>query len=369
MVTKVVMPRLSLTMKEGTVGKWYKKEGDVVEKNEPIIEVVSEKATYDLEAPAAGVLRKILVEEGVTVAVDATLAVITGKDEAFLETATTSETAKPTESKEEKVLASPAAKRLAQELGIDLSLVKGSGPEGRIVEEDVQKFREESHEILPKIKEIIPLSGFKKTSAERVSMSFKTAPHSTVIMSVDVSRVQALRERLKVSYTSLIVKAVAKALAEHSLLNSTLAGDEIKVFDEVNIGVATATEHGLIVPVIRNADSKTLQEIDVVIRELAEKARMGKLTKDELSGGTFTITNLGMFGVEFFTPIINPPEAAILGVGAINEKPVVVDGKIEVKPVLMLSLSYDHRIVDGAPAADFLRKVKEKIEKTLELEA
>jgi pyruvate dehydrogenase E2 component (dihydrolipoyllysine-residue acetyltransferase) len=369
MVTKVVMPRLSLTMKEGMVGKWYKKEGDIVEKNEPIVEVVSEKATYDLEAPAAGVLRKILVEEGVTVTVDATLAIITGKDEAFSETAATSETAKPIESREEKVLTSPAAKRLARELGIDLSLVKGSGPEGRVVEEDVQKFREESRGVLPKIKEIIPLCGFKKTSAERVSTSFKTAPHSTLGMSVDVSRAKALHERLKVSYTSIIVKAVAKALIEHSLINSTLAGDEIKVFEEVNIGVATTTEHGLIVPVIRNADRKTLQEIDVMIKELAEKARMGKLTKDELSGGTFTITNLGMYGVEFFTPIINPPEAAILGVGAIHEKPVVIDGKVEVKPVLMLSLSYDHRVVDGAPAADFLHKVKEKIEKTLELEA
>jgi pyruvate dehydrogenase E2 component (dihydrolipoamide acetyltransferase) len=363
MVTKVVMPRLSLTMKEGMVGKWYKKEGDTVEKGEPIAEVVSEKATYDLEAPASGTLRKILVEEGVDASVNAVLAVITAPSETFSEAEIAREAPQTVEEAEERVFASPAAKRLAREHGIDLSLVKGSGPEGRIVEEDVKRFVEEAGGVLPKVKEVIPLSGFRKTSADRVSMSFRTAPHSTVVMEVDVSKAAELHEKLQVSYTAILVVAVAKALKEHSIINSTLEGNQIKIFDDVNVGVAAATEHGLVVPVIRNADRKSPKEIDSTIKELTEKAREGKLSREELTGGTFTITNLGMYGVEFFTPIINPPEAAILGVGNIAEKPVAIDGKIEVKPRMMLSLSYDHRIVDGAPAAEFLRKVKEKIEK------
>ncbi len=369
MVTKVVMPRLSLTMKEGTVGKWYKKEGDSVEKGEPIVEVISEKATYDLEAPASGTLRKILVEEGVDAPVNAVLATITAPDEAFSETEILAEEIpKEIEEVKERILASPAAKRLAREYGIDISLVKGSGPEGRIVEEDVKRFVEATGRALPKVKKIIPLTGFRKTSAERVSMSFKTAPHSTVIMEVDVSKAEELHKKLQVSYTAILVSAVAKALLEHPMLNSTLEENQIRIFEDVNVGVAVATEHGLVVPVINNADKKSLKEIDTAIKELTEKAKEGKLARQELTGGTFTITNLGMYGVEFFTPIINPPEAAILGVGKITEKPVAINGTIKIKPIMMLSLSYDHRIVDGAPAAEFLQKAKERIEKTLDFE-
>jgi len=362
MVTKIVMPKLSLTMKEGTVGKWYKKEGDTVQKDEPIVEVVSEKATYDLEAPTSGILRRILVEGGVDVPVNEVLAIITQPDEQFSESEIHAEPSQPARETEERVLASPAAKRLARERGIDLLQVKGSGPEGRISEEDVERFIEERHEASPKIKETIALSGFRKTSAERLSASFRTAPHSTIVMEVDVSKAVALHERLGVSYTAILVKTVAEALTEHPIINSTLDGNQIKIFEEANVGVAVATENGLVVPVIRNAVKISFQDIDVKIRDLTAKAKQGKLTREEMSGGTFTITNLGMYGVDFFTPIINPPEAAILGVGKINEKPVVTDGKIAIKPLMMLSLSYDHRIVDGAPAAEFLRKVKVKIE-------
>jgi len=362
MVTKVVMPKLSLTMKEGTVGRWYKKEGEAVEKGEPVVEIISEKATYDLEAPSSGILRRILVKEGVDASVNAVLAIITSPEEAFSETEILAEVPQAVEEIEKRVLASPSAKRLAREHEIDLSLVKGSGPEGRIVEEDVTRFIEEARGTLPKIKEIIPLTGFKKTSAERVSASFKTAPHSTIMMEVDVSKAGDLHEKLQVSYTTILVEAIAKALREHPIINSTLDGNQIKIFEDVNVGLAVATEYGLIVPVIHNADRKSLKEIDTAIKELTEKARQEKLAKEELTGGTFTVTNLGMYSVEFFTPIINPPEAAILGVGKIAEKPVAVDGKVEVKPIIMLSLSYDHRIVDGAPAAGFLLKVKEKIE-------
>ncbi|MDI6690755.1 MAG: dihydrolipoamide acetyltransferase family protein [Candidatus Bathyarchaeota archaeon] len=365
MVSKVVMPKLSLTMKEGTVGKWYKREGETVEKGEPIVEIISEKATYDLEAPASGILRKIFVNEGVDAEVNAVLAVITAPEEPFSETEIQAEIIQLAEEKEKRVLASPAAKRLAKEYSIDLSLVKGSGPEGRIVEEDVKRYIEETSVVQPRVKEIIPLSGFRKTSAERVSMSFKTAPHSTLVMEVDASRAKEAYEKLHVSYTAILVAAVAKALREHLIMNSTLDGDKIKVFEDINVGVAVATEQGLVVPVIHDADRKSLEEINAAIEKLMEKARHAKLAKKDVSRGTFTITNLGMYGVEFFTPIINPPEAAILGVGKIREKLVLIDGKIEAKPFIMLSLSYDHRIVDGAPAAEFLGKVKEKIEKGL----
>jgi pyruvate dehydrogenase E2 component (dihydrolipoamide acetyltransferase) len=369
MVTKVVMPKLSLTMKVGTVGKWYKREGDTVEKGEPIVEIISEKATYDLEAPASGILRKILVEEGVDAPVNAVLAVITAPEEALSEAELLAEVAPKEAEIEEKIRASPAAKRLAKEYGIDLSLVVGSGPDGRIVEEDVRRFIDESRGAMPKVKEIIPLSGFRRTSAERVSASFKTAPHSTVMMEVDISKAAELHNRLKVSYTAIIAKAAARALTEHSIINSTFDGDKIRVFEDVNVGVAVATGQGLVVPVIHSANKKTLREIDESINVLTEKAREGKLSREDVSGGTFTISNLGMYGVDFFTPIINPPEAAILGVGRIIEKPVVVDGKIEAKQVMTLSLSYDHRIIDGAPAAEFLQKIKHYMEAPESLEA
>jgi len=368
MVTKVVMPRLSLTMKEGTVGKWYKSEGSTVEKGEPLVEIISEKATYDLESPAAGILRQILTGEGVDAAVDAVLAVITAEGEPMPEGEICTETSQTTVASETqiRVPASPAARRLAKELGIALSLVRGSGPEGRISEEDVRRTAEESNVSLPKVKQAIRLTGLRKISAERLSSSFRTAPHSTITMEVDMSTASKLRADLEVSHTAIIVGAVSKALRESEAINSTLAGEELRIYEDINIGVAAATENGLIVPVIRNADKKPLHEIDAVLKELTEKARQGKLTKDELSGGTFTVTNLGMYGVDFFASIINPPEAAILGVGRIADRPIVVEGKIAIKPVLVLSLTYDHRIVDGAPAAEFLRKVKQKIEKGAE---
>jgi pyruvate dehydrogenase E2 component (dihydrolipoamide acetyltransferase) len=366
MATKVVMPRLSLTMKEGTVGKWYKKEGEGVEKGEPIVEVISEKATYDLEAPVSGLIRKVLVEEGVDVPVGDALAVITAPDEPFSEAELHVQTPRAGEESEKRILASPSAKRLAKEHGIELSLVKGTGADGRIDEADVRRFIDETGGSLPKIKEIVPLSGIRKTSAERLSASFKTAPHSTIAMDVDFSNVALLHEKLQVSYTAIIVKAVAGALKEHPIINSTLDRDQIKLFEDVNIGTAVATKNGLVVPVIRDANAKTLREIDATISELTEKAVDEKLSREDVIGGTFTITNLGMYKVDFFTPIINPPEAAILGVGRIAKRPVVVNDEIQVKPVTTLSLSYDHRIVDGAPAADFLLKVKDKIEKGLD---
>lgn len=368
-VTNIVMPKLSLTMKEGTVGKWYKKEGDPVLKGEPVVEVVSEKATYDLEAPASGILRKIIAEEGVDVPVNASIGIIGSADETLPEKEAPAEApAKPGSESEKRVLASPAAKRLARERGIDISAVEGSGLEGRVSEEDVERFVKQRGGTILKVKQTVQLAGFRKTSAERLSTSFRTAPHSTIFMEVVFSNAKALRERLQVSYTAILVKAVAIALAEHPWINSTLEGDQIKVFEDINIGVAVATENGLVVPVIHGADKKSLKEIEGTLGENTEKARQGRLSKEEVSGGTFTVTNLGMHGVDFFAPIINPPEAAILGAGRIADKLIMLDGKVESISFVTLSLSYDHRIVDGAPAGAFLQSVKEKIEKAAILE-
>lgn len=363
MATDVLMPRLSVAMKEGTVGKWYKKEGDAVEKGEPIVEVVSDKATYDLEAPASGVLRKILIEAGVDVPVSTVLAVITALDEQISEVSSKVDVTSTAVEEEKRVLASPAARRLARDNRIDLSTLRGSGPEGRIDEQDVRKLIETSSRDSRKVKEIIPLSGFRKTSAERLATSFRTAPHSTIVMEVDATEASELHEQLKVSYTAMIVKAVAGALKEVTMINSTLDGDNVKIFEDINVGVAVATEKGLVVPVVHDADKKTLKEIDAKIVELSERARETKLSKEDVEGGTFTVTNLGMFGVDFFIPIINPPEAAILAVGRVAQRAVPIDGRIEARPVMMLSLAYDHRIIDGAPAGQFLSTVKDKIEK------
>jgi pyruvate dehydrogenase E2 component (dihydrolipoyllysine-residue acetyltransferase) len=361
--TNVLMPRLSVTMKEGTVGKWYKKEGDAIEKGEPIAEILSEKATYDLESPATGIIRKIIVQAGTDTSVNSVLAIITAPDEPLPQTSVEPTTSFVGAGSEWRILASPAAKRLAKEQGIHLATLKGTGPEGRIDEDDVKRHLDERTGSQPKIKEVRVLSGFRKTSAERLTTSFRSAPHSTVAMEVDVSNASKLHEKMKISYTTIIVKAVAKALVEAPLLNASLDGDKVKIFADINVGVAVATDNGLVVPVIRNSDQKTLEEIDCEVVEMTAKAKEARLSKEEVSGGTFTVTNLGMYGVDFFIPIINLGEAAILAIGRIAEKPVAVESRVEIRPIMVMSVAYDHRIVDGAPAAQFLQNVKEKIEK------
>lgn len=371
MVTRIVMPRLSLTMKEGTVVQWFKNEGDSIQKGEPLVEVLSEKVTYDVEAPESGILRKILSVEGLSVPVDQAIGVIAAADESLEEISIiepkparameTAASVSPQAEVAERVPASPAAKRLARELGIDLSQVRGTGPEGRIAEDDIKRFAEQTA-TMPKIREIVPLSGIRKTTAERLTSSARTAPHSTIVMEADMSNAVKLHHEMQVSYTDILVKAVAEALDQHRLLNATLDGDQIKLFEDINVGVAVATKDGLVVPVIRDADKKALREVAVISKELVSKAKEGKLSRQDLTGGTFTITNLGMHDVDVFFPIINPPETAILGVGRVIEKPVAVDGQVVVKPRMQLSLTYDHRIVDGAPAAEFLKTVKQNLE-------
>lgn len=360
MVTRVLMPRLSATMKDGIVSQWLKREGDTVKEGEPILAIETEKVSCEIEAPASGVLRKILAREGDVVPVAEALAIVTAPGEELPEEEV------PKVRVEERIIASPAAKRLAREHGIDLAKVEGTGPGGRIVEEDVRRLIREA-EAVPDVREVIPLAGIRGVAAERLSKSIQTAAHCTITMEVDMSSAMKLREEVKVSYTDMLVKAVAEALAEHTILNSSLDAEGIRVFRDINVGVAVDTERGLVVPVVHNADRKPLQEIASTLGKLVERAREGRLTKEDVAGGTFTVTNLGMFGVDVFTPIINPPETAILGAGRVVERPVVVGKEVEIRPVMQMSLSFDHRVVDGAPAARFLRRVRELLEEAAKL--
>ena len=285
------------------------------------------------------------------------------------------ETREPITSGSTRLKASPLARRLAKEFGLDLTSIAGSGPDGRIVRDDVlqastevpaQVFRTE-----PAASEVVELSGIRQIIAERMTMSVQTNASVTLHTEVDATSLVELRELfgeklqeqgVKLTYTDLIVKIIANALREHPRLNATLADEGIHMLGDINIGVAVALEDGLVVPVVRNADKIGLASISEQIKNLAEKARNNQLTPGELQGGTFTLTNLGNFGVDAFTPIINPPECAIIGVGRILKKPVVHNDEIAIRNMLTLSLTFDHRVVDGAPAAQFLQTVSQYIQ-------
>ena len=269
-----------------------------------------------------------------------------------------------------RLKASPLARRLAKEHGIDLSLIASSGPDGRIVRDDVLQHRAELQRVpaptAPETAQVIPMSGIRGLIAERMTMSVQTNANVTLHTEVDATELVQLRSLLNeklaardvtLTYTDMLVKVVANALRVHPRLNATLTDDGIHLLEEINIGVAVALEDGLIVPVIQNAAREGLSAISAQVKTFAEKARNNQLTPGELQGGTFTLTNLGNFGVDAFTPIINPPECAILGVGRILKKPVVQNDEIVVRSMLTLSLTFDHRVVDGAPAAEFLQTV------------
>ena len=373
MAVKVIMPKLGMAMTEGTVVKWLKPDGARVEKGERIAVVMSKKITYEVEAPASGILRHAAAEKEVK-AVGEVIAYIAEPGEVIpeLEKAPTALPVAevPVEAPAPKeILATPAAKRLAKEHGVDLSQIKGTGPGGRITEKDVMAFVEARKAPPPPPRppaKVIPFIGMRQAIAERMTQSLQTMAQVTITTEIDATELVRMREQLKgefeLTYTDMVVKAAAIALKKHPLLNSTLIGDEIHLLDEVHIGVAVALEGGLIVPVVRDADKKSLREIAAETRRLAEGARAGTLTVDEVTGSTFTVTNLGMYGVDIFTPIINPPEVAILGVGRIVEKPSFQQGQVVPRAMMHLSLTFDHRIVDGAPAAEFLRTVKELLE-------
>jgi len=449
MAKKVILPKLGQTMEEGTIVEWLKQEGDEVNRGDVLFTLESDKAVLEVESRSKGVLRKILLEPGTTVPVMTPVGIIADADEditAILAEAkaemsgeapasATSETQAPVETAKEaekvasqestaggasarvpgeRVIASPRARRVAREKGVELAGIVGSGPNGRIVEQDVLDYlasqpaatplarrtaerlgvsleeieftgaRVRAEDVraaaaptpvapAPAVGELVPLKGVRAVIAERMARSHdETAPIS-LFAEADATAFVELREQLKdafvdelgfnIGYNDLLAYIVARCLREYPYMNVRLEEGGIRYLPDVNIGMAVDSERGLLVPVLTHADQMSVKQLAVKFRELVTRAREGRAQPDDLSGGTFTITNLGMFGVDFFTAMINLPEAAILSVGRIREEPAVVNGEIAIRSRMGLGLTVDHRIVDGAPAARFLQAIVRYVEK------
>jgi pyruvate dehydrogenase E2 component (dihydrolipoamide acetyltransferase) len=424
MATEVKLPRLGQGMESGTIVKWLKGEGEPVKKREPLYELDTDKVTQEVEAEADGVLLKIVVDSG-EVEVGKTIAFIGSEgeevpsgngaapaaaedkaDDAAEPDEQPQEEGSPAEEMDDerergrqaaaataareteqvaqshkvgdgRVKASPLARRLAREKGIDISQLQGSGPEGRIVAEDVERAGVAPPAVAAAAVaapagevEEIALTSTRKTIARRLTEAWQ-APVFQLTVSVDMTRALELRERLvarlqegetKPTVSDLLTKVCAAALVRHPSVNAHFAGDKILRFPYAHVGIAVAAPNGLVVPVIRDADRRTIQEIAASRAELVARARDGKLQRADLEGGTFTISNLGMFGIEQFIAVLNPPQAAILAVGSTEEKPVARDGQVEIRPVMSMTITCDHRAIDGADGADFLRTVKELLE-------
>ncbi len=401
MPTEVVLPRLGLTQDDGTVVRWLKPEGSRVAKGEPLFEVMTDKATLEIEAPASGVLLKILVAEGGTVAVATPIALIGEPGEAIAPApgtrdgeATVSGRGVPPQpaaigDPSGRVKISPRARALADRHGINVREVVGTGPDGRIVERDVQTAVASRAGAPPAPRpSAAPPSTFQPSAgqpegspvaarmrsiiARRMMESLHTTAQLTLTTEVDMEESVRLhaevgpelerREGVRVSYTDLIVRAAAVALREHPRINARWEGEAVRRLSEIHVGVAVSLDDGLVVPVVRQADRATLGQISAAIRDLSDRARSNRLRPEEMQGSTFTVTNLGMYDVDGFTPVLNSPDAAILGVGRLHRRPAAVGDRIEIRSMMVLSLTFDHRVVDGAPAAQFLQRVKYVLE-------
>jgi pyruvate dehydrogenase E2 component (dihydrolipoamide acetyltransferase) len=455
---EVIMPKLGLTMESGKIEKWHKKEGDKVEAGEVLFEVMTDKVTLEVESYNSGILKKILRTEGEEVPVTEVIAYIGDKDEEIpqyelkkeakakigeVEIKEAEETAgkveEVSEILKEKVKISPVARKLAEKSNLDITKITGTGPRGRILREDVEKYIESAEEervgkrviisplarktaeemgidytseeiigsgpggrivkediiaysrkegkagkkiTVPSMAEITiksssPLEGVRKLIAERMSHSKSKIPHIVLSAKADTALLIDLREKfnekmlreysIKITYTDFILKSTAIALRNNLEVNSTFSDGNYIIYDDINIGLAVSSEGGLIVPTIFNCDKLKILDIAKKRIELVDKARKGKLSLEEISNGTFTVTNLGMYGIRSFSPIINPPQAAILAIGEIYTEPAVINGKIKPGSFMNLSVSCDHRIIDGIVGAKFLRKVVELIENPAEL--
>jgi len=393
MATRIDMPKLSDTMEEGIILKWKKNEGDTIKQGEIIAEIQSDKADMELEAYESGVILKLFAKEKEAVKIGAPLVIIGKAGEDFsnlLKTETKkfenkksasseiSKTTKTTVSKistsDKRIKASPLAKRIAIEKGVELNYLVGTGPLGRIVKQDV-----ENYSLVSNVKfsdedvNRIPISLMRKTIARRLSASKVIAPHFYVTIEIRMDKVAEMREKInseknvKISYNDFIVKAVSIAIQKHPGVNSSWNHDSIVYHKKIDIGVAVSTDEGLTTPVVRNSNNKSLQEISSEIKQLAIKSKERKLKPEEFQGSTFTISNLGMFDVENFTAIINPPESAILAVGTVVEKPIVSANKIVIGKVMKVTLSCDHRVIDGAMAGKFLQTLKQILQSTTEI--
>jgi len=414
MASRVVMPKLSDTMEEGRILRWLKKEGDAVETGQALAEVETDKATVEMEAYANGTVRKLITPEGQFVKIGGLIAIIgdPGEDVSALlpaaggppaaltpgpapEAAASPAAAKPPLAAAaptgRALKASPLALRMAAEAGLDVGRLQGTGPQGRIIKRDIEAALTQAPAAAPARQAApqrarslslaaareagpeshdVELSPVRRTIAKRLVQSKGPVPHFYLTIDVAMERVwdayRALRDQKStISINDIIVKAAALALRQHPELNASFAGDHVKVYSRVHIGVAVALEDGLITPVLRDADLKPLEEISEEARSLAERARAKKLQPSEYTGATFSISNLGMMGIEEFSAIINPPEAAILAVGAVRQVPVVVDGALAVGWRMKATLSVDHRVADGAAGARFLQTLRRFLEHPL----
>jgi len=416
MATTVFMEALSPTMEEGRLVKWHKHEGDAVKAGDTLAEVETDKAIMDLQARADGILRQVSAAEGQTVPVGKELAVIVAPgeplgagrgtgDEGRVAPSPAATVPAPSPAPRHSppaaaaadaapVKASPLARRMAKESGVDLKLLTGSGPGGRVVRRDLETAAARpaatvsaSAPVAPvppppsrvsvsrtdASYEDVPLTQIRKTIAKRLAASLGPVPHYFLTTEVDMERAAEAREALnrdlgdegRISFNDIVVKAAALALTRHRACNAWFQDDHIRYWNEVHVGVAVAVEDGLITPVIRHADRKSLREIGREAHDLAQRARNRRLRPEEYTGSTFSVSNLGMFDIDQFTAVINPPEAAILAVGSVTQKPVVADGTIVARRRVRLTLSCDHRVIDGATGAVFLKTLKQMLENPL----
>ena len=374
MATDIIMPQLGESIAEGTVVKWLVPVGGAIQKDESLLEVETEKVTLEIPSPATGLLNEIVVHEGETVPVGTLLARIESAPPSEVINRVGGVVLRPMEpAPEGEQHHSPAVRQLAKEHGIDLSNVKGTGVGGRVTKKDVLDVIAQSRD-QPKVavsgsepsmgEELLPFTQMRKTIAERMVKSKQTSAHVTTFFEADFSNIAKFREGRNLTYLPFVVRAATRAIRDVSIVNSSWGEQGIVVKKDIHMGIATALEDGLLVPVVRHADRKGLTQLAKEITDLAERARTKKLNPEEVQGGTFTITNHGGFGSLFSTPIIHQPQIAILGVGAIQKRAVVIDEAIAIRPMGYLSLSFDHRVIDGATADQFMAKVKHYLEQS-----
>ena len=414
MAAEIIMPKMGDAMTEGKVVRWYKKQGDAVKKGEPVLEIETDKVNLDLEAEADGTLGPLEAQEGQTVPVGGVLARIAGSGESVAAEGggapqrraidkkdsvkkSTGEYGEAIDMKAPRVdrtdrsveqgkvvqmgerrRSSPLARKMAAEMGVSLDTIAGSGPRGRIIAADVKgvaaRFSAPSPGGLkPAATQQIPLSAMRRTIAKRLAESTGPIPHFYLTVDYDVTNLVSIRQQMidmtgaKLSLNDFLVRAVAMALRQHPNVNASWGDEAITQHGEIHIGIAVATPEGLITPVIRNADRKSVPDIAQEVRSLAEKAKNRKLLPNDYQGSTFTISNLGAWGIEEFTAIINPPNSAILAVGAAEPRPVVMNGQVVVRERMKLTMSCDHRVVDGAAGAEFLKTLRQFVEQPLRL--
>ncbi len=396
MAKEIIMPKFEMAQEEATIIQWLKQEGDLIEKGEPILEVETDKVNMEVEAPAAGTLGGVRYAEGEVVPVTVVIAYVLDEGEEA-PPPPDAKAPKPKEAKKKparaeekqarptpagKVRATPVARRLAGEHDLDLGEIEGSGPRGRVQRADVEAAIEEA-ETAPEparapsaAPEAVPLAGMRRTIAQRMQASYQQAPHVMFTLDVDMTEALAFRayararapEDAPISMTAVLVMACTWALRQHPMVNSHFKDDQILKMPDVNIGVAVALEEGLIVPVVHHADRLGLVALGAAVDDLATRARADKLRPHDVAGGTFTISNLGMFGVDHFTAIINPPQVAILAVGRIAQRFVPdAEGAPAARPMMSMTLSVDHRALDGAMAAQFLTTLRRALEDPLSI--